>query len=92
MVGFTSSASTGTTRPSGPSTPPPPAKKPPETLTQYVEVPVPNSADTKAWRFAKQRMLAHNPNKTFRAVDLFREVEAIKELALSGDPDGTLIQ
>jgi hypothetical protein len=39
---------------------------------------------------AKERFLAHNPNKPVRAVELFRELEAIKELALSGDPTGTL--
>lgn len=51
---------------------------------------MPNSADTKAWRIARQRYLAHNPTKPVRAVELFRELEEIKELALSGDPTGTL--
>jgi hypothetical protein len=67
-------------------------KSTPETITKtvYVEVPVPNSADSKAWRVAKERYLVHNPNKPIRAVELFREMEQIKELALSGDPTGTL--
>ena len=57
---------------------------------EYIEVPVSNSADTRAWQIAKRRVLDMNPNKSMRAVELFRLVEEVKDLALSGDPQGNM--
>ena len=59
-------------------------------VTEYVEVPVSNSADAKAWRTAKRKFLDRFPHRAVNAVDFFRTVEELKELALSGDPTGTL--
>ena len=61
-----------------------------ERVVEYVEVPVSNSADSKAWRTAKRKYLNHHSTKPVRPVEFFRELEELKELALSGDPTGTL--
>lgn len=62
----------------------------PQRITEYVEVPVSNSADEKAWRTAKRKTLDRFGTKPIHPVEFFRLVEDIKELALSGDPQGNI--
>lgn len=61
-----------------------------EYRTEFVEVAVSNSADQRAWQIAKRKVLDCSPHKRWRPVELFRLVEEVKDLVLSGDPDGTI--